>query len=248
TENMRAFVSSFTVGPFSTTQAGFDAIAGSLKPERSKTYEGGFRFHQGPFQASAVGYYVDFSNRLAAFANGSGIAGNPAILNNVGSVHAYGAELSANYRITHALSLFANYSYNNSKYQDDVFANGALYAATKDKTVVDSPKHMVKGEIVYDDGSIFGRVGGDYMSKRFFTYENDESVAGRVTADASVGFRFTSGTLNHVSVEANVTNFTDKKYIATVNSNNVAVRGDFDNPNVLAGAPRQWFVTVQYGF
>ena len=251
TENMRAFVSALTSGPFSTTQAGFNAIKGTLKPERSKTYEGGVRFHQGPFQASAVGYYVDFSNRLAAFANGSGIAGNPAILNNVGSVHSYGAELAANYRLARVLSLFANYSYNRSKYQDDVLrGDGTLYAQTRGKTVVDAPKHMLKGEIVYDDGNVFGRVGGDYMSRRFFSYENDQVAAGRFVADASAGYRFTgAGWAKNLSIEVSVTNLTDKKYISTVNTNNVQVRGsDFDNPNFMVGAPRQWFVTLKKGF
>jgi iron complex outermembrane receptor protein len=250
-ENMRAFVSALTTGPFSTTQAGFNAIKGSLKPETSKTYEGGARFHQGGFQASAVGYYIDFSNRLASFANGSGIAGNPAILSNVGSVHAYGAELAANYRLTRALSVFANYSYNHSEYEDDVIrADGTVYAHTRGKTVIDAPKSMLKGELVYDDGNIFGRIGGDYMSKRFFSYENDQVAPGRFVADASVGYRFTgSGWMNNVSIEANVTNLTNKKYISTVNTNNVEVSGsDFDNPNFMLGAPRQWFVTLKKGF
>ncbi|WBO23402.1 TonB-dependent receptor [Sphingomonas abietis] len=256
TENMRAYVSALTTGPFSTTQAGFDALKGNLKPETSKTYEGGARFHAGPLQASAVGYFIDFKNRLAAFANGSGIAGNPAILSNVGGVHAYGAELSVNYRLTHALSLFANYSYNHSKYQDNVVnSDGSLYAATKGKYVVDAPEHMIKGEVVYDDGAIFGRIGGNYMSKRYFSYENDLVAGGRFTADASIGYRFKgSGWMKELSIEANVTNLTDKKYISTVDDNNVQVRadsspgGDFDNPNFMVGAPRQWFVTLKKGF
>ncbi|HWI86914.1 MAG TPA: TonB-dependent receptor [Sphingomonas sp.] len=251
TENMRAFVSALTTGPFSTTQAGFNAIKGTLKPEKSKTYEGGVRYHDGPFQASAVGYYIDFTNRLAAFANGSGIAGNPAILNNVGSVHAYGAELAAYYRLNRAFSLFANYSYNHSEYQDDVRrADGTLYAHTKGKSVIDAPKSMLKGEIVYDDGGIFGRIGGNYMSRRFFSYENDQVAPGRFVADASVGYRFAgSGWLKNISIEASVTNLTDKQYISSVNTNNVQVGGsDFDNPNFMVGAPRQWFVTLKKGF
>lgn len=257
TENMRAFVSALTTGPFSTTQAGFNAIKDTLKPETSKTYEGGVRFHQGPFQGSAVGYYIDFRNRLASFANGSGIAGNPAILNNVGSVHAYGAELSANYHVFGPLSLFGNYSYNHSEYQDDVFTTAlvggvptrTIFAATKGKTVIDAPKHMIKGEIVYDDSHIFGRIGGDYMSKRFFSYENDQVAAGRFVADASIGYRFGgTGWMKNLSIEASVTNLTDKKYISTVNTNNVEVRGsDFDNPNFMVGAPRQWFMTLKKG-
>jgi len=251
TENMRAFVSALTTGPFSTTQAGFNAIQDTLKPEKSKTYEGGARFHSGPFQASAVGYFIDFNNRLASFRNGSGIAGNPAILNNVGSVHAWGAELSGYYRLNPAFSLFANYSYNHSEYQDDVIrADGSTYAHTRGKTVIDAPKHMLKGELVYDDGNIFGRIGGDYMSKRFFSYENDQVAPGRFVADASVGYRFTgSGWMKNVSIEASVTNLTNKKYISTVNTNNVEVSGsDFDNPNFMVGAPRQWFVTLKKGF
>jgi len=251
TENMRAFVSALTSGPFSTTQAGFNAIKDTLKPEKSKTYEGGVRYRSGGFQASAVGYYIDFTNRLASFANGSGIAGNPAILNNVGSVHAWGVELSAYYKLTPAFSLFANYSYNKSKYQNDVvLANGTVYAHTKDMTVIDAPENMLKGELVYDDGRIFGRIGGDYMSKRYFSYENNLVAPGRLIADASIGYRFGgTGWLKNLSIEANVTNLTDKKYISTVNTNNVQVNGsDFDNPNFMLGAPRQWFVTLKKGF
>jgi iron complex outermembrane receptor protein len=257
-ENMRAFVSSLTTGPFSTTQAGFNALKSNLKPETSKTYEGGVRFHDGPFQASAVGYYIDFQNRLMVFANGSGIAGNPAILNNVGAVHAYGAELSAYYKLNRVFSLFANYSYNHSKYQNDVMtacttggvAGRCVLARTKGKTVVDAPENMIKGEIVYDDGAIFGRVGGDYMSKRYFSYENNLVAAGRAVVDASIGYRFNlGGFFNNVSIEASVTNLTDKKYISTVNTNNVQINGnDFDNPNFMLGAPRQWFITLKKGF
>jgi iron complex outermembrane receptor protein len=251
TENMRAFVSALTSGPFSTTQAGFNALKNNLKPERSKTYEGGVRYHAGPFQASAVGYYIDFTNRLMAFANGSGIAGNPAILNNVGSVHAWGAEVSAYYKLTPVFSLFANYSYNRSKYEDDVvLSDGTIYAHTKGKNVIDAPENMLKGELVYDDGSIFGRIGGDYMSKRYFSYENNLVAKGRLVADASIGYRFNgSGWMKNISIEGSVTNLTNKKYISTVNTNNVQVNGsDFDNPNFMLGAPRQWFVTLKKGF
>ena len=248
TENMRAFTSSATTGPFSTTQAGFDAIRSQLKPERSKTAEGGVRFREGPFQASAVGYYVDFSNRLLAFANGAGIIGNPATLNNVGSVHTYGAEVSANYRIVTPLSLFASYSYNHSRYANDVVsAQGAVLVATNGKTVVDTPEHMVKGELVFEQSGFTGRVGADYMSKRYFTYLNDQSVAPRVLVDASIAYRFDgAGALHGLAIEGSVTNLTDKKYIATIGSNGFTASGD--NQTLLAGAPRQFFVSLKKGF
>ncbi|USI73979.1 TonB-dependent receptor [Sphingomonas morindae] len=245
TENMRAFVSSATSGPFATSQTGFDGIRGDLKPERSKTVEGGVRYRNGRFQGSAVGYYVDFTNRLLAFANGVGILGKVSTLYNVGSVRTYGAELTANYRILPPLSLFASYSYTNSTYRDDI--NAATVVPTKGKTTVDTPKHMVKGEIVYDDNRFMARIGADYMSKRFFTYLNDQSVPDRVLVDASIGYTFREGgALNGLSLIASVTNLTDKKYIATVGSNGFTASGD--NQTLLAGAPRQWFVTVKKAF
>ncbi len=247
-ENVRAYVSSATTGPFSTTQAGFDAIRGRLKPERSKTAEGGLRFREGPFQASAVGYYIDFSNRLLGFANGAGIIGNPATLNNVGSVHTYGAEVAVNYRIFTPLSLFASYSYNKSKYADNVLsANGAVLVATDGKMAVDSPEHMLKGEIVVEQSGFTGRVGADYMSKRYFTYLNDQSVPGRVLVDASIGYRFEGdGALHGVSILGSVTNLTDKKYISTIGSNGFTASGD--NQTLLAGTPRQFFISLKKGF
>jgi iron complex outermembrane receptor protein len=248
TENMRAFTSSGASGPFATTQAGFDAIRSTLKPERSKTGEGGVRYRAGPLQASAVGYYVDFSNRLLAFSNGAGIIGNPATLNNVGSVQTYGAEVTANVRVLPPLSLFASYSYTHSTYRDDVLsAAGAVLVATRGRDTVDTPEHMVKGEIVYDDGAFMARIGGDYMSKRYFTYLNDQSVGGRVLVDASIGYTFHgSGVLDGLGISGNVTNLTDKRYIATIGSNGFTASGD--NQTLLAGAPRQWFVTLRKGF
>ena len=251
-ENVRAFQASATVGPFSTTQVGFDNI-GRLRPETSRTYEGGARFHAGGFQASAVGYYIEFSNRLLQYTVGLGPQGNPSILQNVGDVHSYGAELTANYRVFGPLSVYGSYSYNHSEYRDDVFTTNrvtgarTLFTATKGRDVVDNPEHMVKGEVAYDDGNIFGRAGIDYMSKRFFTYLNDQSVGGRALVDASLGYRFTGeGALKNLSVEASVTNLTDKSYIATVGSNGFTASGDYQT--LLAGAPRQWFVSIRKGF
>jgi iron complex outermembrane receptor protein len=249
TQNMRAFTSTATgLSPFATTQAGFDAIKSTLKPERSNTYEVGGRFRAGGFQASVAGYYVDFSNRLLALTNGAGIVGNPVTLQNVGDVRNYGAELTLLYKVMPAVSLFGSYAYNKSEYRDNVLgANGAIVTATKGKTVVDSPEHMLKGEIVYDDGHFLARVGADYMSKRYFTYTNDQSVPGRVIMDATIGYTFGGeGFLKGWAIEGSVTNLTGKKYISTIGSNGFTASGD--NQTLLAGAPRQFFVTLKHGF
>jgi iron complex outermembrane receptor protein len=250
TENRRAFTSAATSGPFSTTQTGFDAIRSTLKPESSKTVEGGFRFATGPVQGVLAAYYVDFSNRLLGITTGAGIVGNPVVLQNVGSVRSWGLEAAANWRITGPLGLFASYSYNDSTYRDDVVnAAGTVLAAIRGKQTVDTPRHLAKAELVYDAGSgPFGRAGVNYMSRRYFTYTNDQSVPGRALVDASIGWRFadTGGFADGFEIQGSVTNLFDKDYVATIGSNGFGNSGD--NQTLLAGAPRQWFITVRKDF
>jgi len=248
TEVTRAFVAAATSGPFATTPAGFAGL-GNLKPETSDTFELGGRYHGGIFTGSLAAYYVDFKNRLLAFANGAGIVGNPAILRNVGGVRSTGIEATAQVKLPQGFGLFGSYAYNVSKYRDNIYnADGSLFGgvAIRDKSVVDAPRHIASGEVTYDGELFFGRIGANYMSRRYFTYSNDQSVPGRVLFDATLGVHVTLPGEHKVELQVNGTNLLDRKYIATIGSNGFGNSGD--NQTLLIGAPRQLFVTVKTGF
>ena len=246
TQVTRAFVSSATSGPFSTTQAGFDALlVRGLKPEESDTYELGARYNDPVFNGVIGVYYVNFRNRLLGVATGAGIVGNPSILQNVGAVRSIGFEAAGDVRLGGGLSLFASYSYTDASYQDNVITPTATIL-TKGKTVVDTPKHLLRGEIAYDSDSIFGRIGANYMSKRFFNYLNDRSVPSRVLVDATLGYRFDAGLRLPLEIQLNATNLLDKNYVATIGSNGFGNSGD--NQTLLAGSPQQFFATLKVGF
>jgi iron complex outermembrane recepter protein len=246
TQVTRAFVSSATSGPFSTTQAGFNAlIARGLKPEESDTYELGARYNDSVFNGVIGVYYVNFRNRLLGVQTGAGIVGNPAILQNVGSVRSIGFEAAGDLRLGGGLTLFASYSYTDASYRDDVVTPTAIIP-TKGKDVVDTPKHLLRGEIAYDSDSFFGRIGANYMSKRYFNYLNDRSVSSRVLVDATIGYRFDMGMRSPIELQLNATNLLDKKYVSTIGSNGFGNSGD--NQTLLAGAPQQFFATVKVGF
>ena len=246
TQVTRAFVSSATSGPFSTTQAGFDALlVRGLKPEESDTYELGARYNDPVFNGVIGVYYVNFRNRLLGVATGAGIVGNPAILQNVGAVRSIGFEAAGDVRLGGGLSLFASYSYTDANYQDNVITPTATIL-TKGKTVVDTPKHLLRGEIAYDSDSVFGRIGANYMSKRFFNYLNDRSVPSRVLFDATLGYRFDAGLRLPLEIQLNATNLLDKNYVATIGSNGFGNSGD--NQTLLAGSPQQFFATLKVGF
>lgn len=257
TKNMRAFQATATSGPYSTTPEGFDAIKDSLKPETSTTYEFGWRYNAADLQAVAAIYYVDFKDRLLGISVGSGIVGNPSVQQNVGDVQTEGAELGVRWAFADDWSWYNSLSYNQSEYQDDVVnALGVVLAATAGKTVVDVPKELFKSELGYDNGTIFGKLGLDYTGERYFTYTNDLVAssgdgAGKVDSymlvNMNLGYRFKDfGFGKNLSIQANVTNLTDEKYISTIGSN--GFRNSGDRQTFLAGAPLQWFVSLNGQF
>jgi iron complex outermembrane receptor protein len=243
TQATRAYASATTTGPFSTNQTGFDAIRDTLKPEQSDTYELGLRYGDPVFNGVIGVYLVNFRNRLLSAASGPSIVGSPSILQNVGNVRAAGFEAVGDLRLGGGWSLFASYSYTDATYRADVFnVSGVLLAAIEGKTVVDSPRHLLRGEVAYDDGNLFGRVGANYMSERFFTYTNDQSVPGRAIVDATLGYRFDE----NLDVQLNATNLFDKEYVSTIGSGGFGNSGD--RQTLLVGAPQQVFLTLRAGF
>ncbi|MDZ5649155.1 TonB-dependent receptor [Nitrospirillum sp. BR 11828] len=250
-KNARAFVSSHTDGPFSTTQAGFNAIKDKLKPETSDAFELGYRAHVDTFEAVAAAYYVSFHDRLLATTVGSGIQGNPSALSNVGGVTSKGVELAGTWKFVKNWSLYGSYSYNKSTYDDDTLnGDGSLYAATKGKTTVDSPKNMVKAELSFDNGMLFGAISGNYMSERYYTYIDDGKVPGYMTVDLTFGYRFQGGGWQRdLEIQGNVTNLFDRHYVSSIGTNGYTVSDPTGTFQTLqAGAPTALFVSVRKKF
>ena len=251
-ENARAFVASGSEGPFSTSQAGFEAIKSKLDPETSKTIEGGYRYRNEKFQGVAAIYHVKFDNRILGTQTGAAIVGNPVVLTNVGGVTSDGLEFAGTYNLTNEWKLSGSYSYNKSTYDNDV-RNGAGVVTAKiaGKLIVDSPENMLKGTLAYDDGALFGSLNGSYTDERLYTYTGDASVPSVTVFDLTVGYRFKSENtlLNGLEVQGNVSNLLDKEYVSTVGSagfGNSDPTGDAQT--LMVAAPRQMFVTLRKQF
>lgn len=242
TQATRSFASATTTGPFSTNQTGFNAIQNTLRPERSDTYEVGFRYNDSMINAVIGAYLVNFKDRLLAAASGPSIVGSPSVLQNVGRVRSTGIEAAVDVRLGGGFGLYGSYSYTDATYRDDVRnISGVLLAAIAGKTVIDTPKHMLRGELSYDQGPLFGRIGVNYMSRRYFTYTNDQSVSGRTLVDATLGYRIN----DRIELQLNASNLFDEQYIATINSGGTGNSGD--RQTLLVGAPQQFFVTLKVG-
>lgn len=249
TQNQRAFTAAATTGPFATSAAGFAALRDRIEPEKTDTYEVGFRFGEGQLSGVIAAYLVNFSNRLLAIPQGPGIVGNAALLSNVGDVRSIGAEIGLQWQPVESFTVTGSYAYNENTYRDDVInQSGTVVQAIKGKTVVDSPESIANLELAYDDGMFYARANANYTSERFFTYSNDRSVDGRVLVDALIGVRLNSDNrfLDGLAIEGTVTNLFDEEYVGTIGSNGFGFAGD--NQTLLAGAPQQFFVTLRKDF
>jgi iron complex outermembrane receptor protein len=109
---------------------------------------------------------------------------------------------------------------------------------------------MIKTELAYDNGAFFARADANHVGGRYYTFLNQGSVPSYTLLNASAGYRFAGVAMfEELTVQAAVTNITDKFYISTVGSNGF-VNAD---PNgtaqtLLRGAPRQVFVSLKAKF
>ncbi|HEY0231153.1 MAG TPA: TonB-dependent receptor [Dokdonella sp.] len=256
-ENIAAFQAGVT-GPFATTQDIFNAVSTHLKPEKSKTAEGGFRHVDSEFEFSGTLYHVDFSNRLVAIAQCPGIVGCVSAFANVGSVTSQGAELAFVWKPIEGLRWYNTLSYTDATYDDDYVQqhkNDAgdlvnVIVPAKDKQTVDTPKQLFSTDLSWTQGPYELHLGANYVGKRYYTYTNDAGVPSYWLINAGAAYTFGDlGYLKNLRIALNVTNVADKHYFATVGSNGFT---DSD-PNglfqtLLAGAPRQSFLTVTAKF
>ena len=255
--NVRAFASSGTSGPFSTTAAGFEAIRDVLEPETANNYETGLRFRGPAFEALVALYHVDFKDRLVGINNGPGIIGNPSVLANVGSVTTNGAEAALTWRPMNSLTWFTSLSWNDSEYDDDyttvATVNGqgvARVVPVKGKQVVDTPEILLKSELTYDNGAFFASANVNYTDERYYTYLNQGSVDAYTLVNLAAGYRFRGfAAFEEVSVQLDATNVTDKEYFSTIDSNGFTEADPNGTWNsLLLGAPRQFFLSAKAKF
>lgn len=250
TRNVRALIGSATgTSPFSATQAAFEVIRDTIKPEMSTTLEVGWRWNLQNVEGVASAYYVDFEDRLLAIQQGSAIIGAFNALANVGSVRSVGIEAGLNWQPTEVLNWYNSASYNSTTYEDD-FQSGSTLVRVAGKNVVDTPELMFTSELGLESEELFAKIAYKYTDSRFYTFLNDGSVDAFSMLNFSVGLKLGERFgLKQLSMQLDVTNLFDEDYISTVGS------GGFSNsdPNgtgqtLLPGAPRQLFVSVKASF
>jgi iron complex outermembrane receptor protein len=250
--NVRTFPGSNT-GPFGVSASVFAEIRNTVKPETSSNYELGWRFKGAAFDGVLTAYHVDFNDRLLGIPQCLGIVGCDSSLANVGDVKTNGVEAALTWRPMAHVTWFNSAAWNDSEYDDDYTietADGVTVVPTAGKQVVDAPEWLVRSELSYDNGAFFARLDANFTDERFYTYLNQGSVDAYTLFNTGLGYRFDSpGVVRQLTLQADVTNLADKKFIGTIGTNGFGVADPTGSmQTLLRGAPRQFFISAKARF
>lgn len=242
--NLRAFEAGI-YGQFSQDQAAFDANAGKLRPENSVSADLGYRFRRGPVSGSVSAYRAQFNDRLVNVAACAGVVGCPNTVINVGQVDTHGVEAAVIWSLARQWSWFNGVTWNDSRYRSDYVDNGQTVHVAG-KQVVDAPRRMWSSELAWDDGRRFARLAAKYTGERFYTYTNDGATPGFTVVNLAAGWRLGAQLgLREASLRLNLTNLLNRRYFATLGSNQFVASdpgGTF--ATLLTGAPRQFALSL----
>jgi iron complex outermembrane receptor protein len=248
----------FGNAPWGTTQAGFDALKSTLRPETSWTEEGGYRYTgpKGSLQASY--FHVNFNDRLLATKQGAGIAGNASLLSNVGGVTTNGMDVAATLPLPSGFALYNGFTYSRSTYDDDLVTKydanhnplPANTYATKGKLAVDAPEYLYKTELSYNHKELFSHIDADYMSKRYYAYDNTGSVDGRFLTNVAGGYnRKELGPLQDLKLQLSIYNLTGEKYYSSIGTNGFdATDPTGESATLQVGSPRTFVGSLSVRF
>lgn len=251
-KNIAMFQGGPKLGPQAVSQAVWDS-QGTLRPEKSRSLEAGYRIERQQFQASAAVYKVRFDNRLLQYnpcdsrqAIGSN-CGNRFY--NVGGVDSHGVELTYLWTPSSHFQWYNSASFNRSTYANNYVQGGELQL-TKGKIQTDTPSKLFASELTWTYGPWSASLRGKYTGKRYYTYTNDQGFGGFTAFDLGVGYDLGPiGFARDVRLSLNVTNLTGKRYASNLDPSAFTPTDPQGNDYVFhASAPRQMFANLDLRF
>lgn len=247
--------------PMAVSQAAYDAVKNTLRPETAWTFAAGYRYTDRLVQASLYLYRTNFNNRLQQILSNTGagslLTNTTATVQNVGGVTMNGVDGGVTVTPLPGLALFNSISYNHSVYDQNIASGGTTYN-TRGHQVVGYPKFMYKARLSYEWRDLQAYVDAQYYSRRSFDYVGDYKIAPYWMSDLGLSY-----TLHDVGAEHgfsvrrlvfsfNIYNLANTKYVSTMGQNGYTMDNTdgnaFNNQSILLGAPRQFFGSVRAEF
>ena len=122
---------------------------------------------------------------------------------------------------------------------------------TGGKITVDSPEVLYKNELSYRRGAFEAHVDSDTLTKRYFTYTNDNSVPARSIANMGTSYHKDEvGMFDQLRLQFNIFNLFGNKYYDTIGTNGFVASDptSVNNNTLQVGFPRAFTGTLSARF
>jgi len=218
-----------------------------VQPEKTDSFDAGFRYSSGIFTAQADGWYIYYKNRIvSSLIEDANTPGSFfSVDRNVGAVRSYGFDGLVTVRPVRQLSLYGFASYVKTKLQNDLVnpQTGAV-TALKGKEVVETPKWTYGGRAQLDINPVQFGISAKYTGKRWVTDVNDFAVAGYTLVNADIRVNLAPLGMERTFFQFNATNLLKERYFGSLSTNTA-----FSNsPRINLGSPRAFTGSIHFEF
>ena len=234
---------------FASKGISFQSLWDRLELETADNIDLGLAYARDDWSLGLTGFYARHANKQSTIYDPSIGVRYPW---NVADAERYGLELEGIWRLTPAWSLTGNYTWNRFSYLEDLAlsADGAI--ATEGKQVVDTPEHMLKLGLRYEQPAWGAGLEARYIGERYGDVLNKERVDAVVLVDASAHYRLSKA----LSLTLEVLNLFDEEYIGPVSAADDAIANYTAALNGVTGngssyqygAPRTFYLGLSANF
>ncbi|MBN9479863.1 MAG: TonB-dependent receptor [Bordetella sp.] len=217
-----------------------DITSPITEPEKTTTYDFGYRYQTGTLIASANVWYTKFDNRIVSrYDQDLGVSFD----SNVGDVDLYGFDSQIGWSPVEGLSLYATASYTDSEIAND-YLDGTTVIKTGGKALTETPDWTFGGRVQYETGPLQVGAQVKYTGERWVTDENDMYTEAYTVVNADAKFDLGYFGYKNSSLALRVVNLLDEKYFGSISGAYNSTRTTY----AYRGAPRTLQATLTYAF
>ena len=221
----------------------YDVVDVNPEPERTNSYDLGYRYQSAGLIASVALWRTDFSNRIVRTFDE---AANLFLTRNVGDVTLQGFDGQVGFSPFEDFSLYASVTYTDSEVKNDL-PNGTsggvpVFLPTAGNQLVETPEWQYAVRADYSIGNFDFGLQGKYVGERFSNDINTEVAPDYMVWDLDARYTLRAIGADNWWIQVNVTNLFDEEYLGDISTSTSG------NAQYQLGAPRTAMVTLRATF
>ena len=166
------------VSDYIETSAGTVGTTRAPNPEIVHSYEAGLRYDTDKLYLNADIYYQKITSSFSFLVN---YQTGQNVYDNIGAQQFRGEEASMKYHVTHHISVFGNFSHNQSTYLNSFFAQDTPFEGQygfvfRGDPLAAAPNFFGNFGVSYKNGPFDARLSGHYTGQQFITFDLPASL------------------------------------------------------------------------